>query len=128
MKDGAMHICVCVREEGVWVAETGTWEDFHGSSRVNGHLGTETRENEGRTCEGWSDAHMCVCRGGGHVVGRDWICVPFVTCNSGHNQLSFLRLGCKKTGFYLGFLSYYFGFDHYTVACSKAVLEKSHVS
>ena len=71
---------------------------------------------------------MCVCRGGGHVGGIDWICVPFVTCNSGRNQLSFLRLGCKNTGSCLGFLSYYFGFDHYIVACSEAVLEKFLVS
>lgn len=35
-------------------------------------LGTETRESEGRTCEGWGNAHMCVCPGGGHVGGRDW--------------------------------------------------------
>lgn len=79
MKDGALHISVCVGEEGMWVAETGFTESF-------------------------------------------------VTCNSGSNQLSFLRLGCKKTGFHLGFLSYYFGFDHYVVPWSEAVLEKSHVS
>lgn len=34
--------------------------------------GKETRESEGRTCEGWGNAHMCVCPGGGHVGGRDW--------------------------------------------------------
>ena len=52
MKDGDLHICVCVGEEGMWVAETGFTESF-------------------------------------------------VTGNSGRDQLSFLRLGCKKTGFHL---------------------------
>lgn len=60
MKDGYLHICVCVGEEGMWVAETGFTESF-------------------------------------------------VTRNSGRDQLSFLRLVCKKTGFHLGFFHIIFG-------------------